>query len=439
MQNIDTLISARWIIPVNDSRDVLENHSVAIKDGEILAVLPTADATAQFSATKTIELNEQALMPGFVNSHGHAAMAMFRGMADDLELMTWLTDHMWPAEGKWVSYDFVKDGTELAAAEMLRSGTTTFSDNYFFPDAAAESTLKAGMRAQLCFPTIDYPTAWAKTPDEHIDLGLKTLEKYAGHSHLKVNFGPHAPYSCSDEPLLRIKELAEKYKVGIQMHVHESQVEVDGELDKRGSRPIRRLKELGLLSPTFQAVHMTALSDEDIDDIVESGVQIMHCPESNLKLASGFCPVDKLQKRGINVALGTDGAASNNDLDMLGEMRTAAMIAKAVSLNPMALPAYEAIAMATINGAKALGWDKEIGSIEVGKRADLTAIRLDDLESQPIFDPVSHIVYASTRDQVTNVWVDGKHLLDNRELTTLDKAAIIENAKVWRDKIAKDA
>ncbi len=437
MQSIDTLISARWIIPVNDARETLENHSIAIDQGVIVAILPSAKAAQEYQASHSIDLGDQALIPGFVNTHGHAAMAIFRGMADDLELMTWLNDHVFPAENKWVDYDLVRDGTELATAEMLRSGTTTFSDNYFFPDASAESVLKAGMRAQLCFPTIDFPTAWGAGPDEHIDNGLKVMATYAGHSHIKVNFGPHAPYTCSDEPLLRIKALAEEHGVGIQMHVHETQVEVDGELERRGQRPIRRLKDLGLLSPNFQAVHMTALSEEDINDIVETGAHVMHCPESNLKLASGFCPVHELQKRGVNVALGTDGAASNNDLDMLGEMRTAAMLAKAVSGDATALSAYDAIKMATLNGAKALGWDKEIGSLEVGKRADITAIALNDLESQPIYDPVSHIVYASTRDQVTNVWVDGKQLLNNRELTTLDKNTIIETAKQWRDKIVK--
>ena len=435
MQNIDTLISARWVIPVNAEREILENHSVAVKDGAIIAVLPSVEAAQKFQAAEVIELSDQALMPGFINTHGHAAMTLFRGMADDLELMTWLNDHMWPAEGKWVSHEMVKDGTELAAAEMIRSGTTTFADNYFFPEAAAESTLKAGLRAQLCFPILDFPTNWAQNADEHIEKGLAAIKKYHQHSHLKVNFGPHAPYTVSDEPLLKIKQLAEEYDIAIQMHVHETQVEVDGELEKRGNRPVRRLKELGLLGPKFQAVHMTALSAEDIDDIAETGAHIMHCPESNLKLASGFCPVDTLQKRGINVALGTDGAASNNDLDMLGEMRTAAMLAKAVSGNATALPAYEAIAMATLNGAKALGWDAEIGSLEVGKRADITAISLADLESQPLFDPVSHIVYASTRDQISNVWVDGKRLLAERQLTTLDKDAIVANAKQWRDKI----
>lgn len=435
MQTIDTLISARWIIPVNDAQDVLENHSLAIHDGAIVAVLPTAQATSDYQAKEVIELGDQALIPGFVNTHGHAAMALFRGMADDLELMTWLNDHIFPAENKWVTFDLVKDGTTLAAAEMIRSGTTTFSDNYFYPEASAEAVLQSGLRAQLCFPVIDFPTAWGAGPDVHIEKGLNVIEQYKGHSHLKINFGPHAPYTCSDEPLKRIKELNDTLKVGVQMHVHETQVEVDGELEKRGQRPIRRLKELGLLGPDFQAVHMTALSDEDIDDIAETGAHVMHCPESNLKLASGFCPVDTLLERGINVSLGTDGAASNNDLDMLGEMRTAAMLAKAVSKKATALSAYNALALATLNGAKALGWDSEIGSLEVGKRADVTAIALDDLESQPIYDPVSHIVYASTRDQISNVWVDGKRLLNNRELTTLDKAAIIENAKQWRDKI----
>jgi 5-methylthioadenosine/S-adenosylhomocysteine deaminase len=435
MQSIDTLISARWIIPVTSDNAVLENYSLAIQNGEIIDVLPTAETTGKYEAKETKDLGEQAVIPGFVNTHGHAAMALFRGMADDLELMTWLNDHIFPAENKWVSYDLVQDGTTLAAAEMLRSGTTTFSDNYFFPDASAQATLKSGMRAQLCCPIIDFPTAWGSGPDEHLEKTEKIIEQYKGHSHIKVNFGPHAPYTCSDEPLKKIKEMNDRLQVGIQMHVHETQVEVDGEQEKRGQRPIRRLKDLGLLGPDFQAVHMTALSEEDINDIVDSGAHVMHCPESNLKLASGFCPVDTLQKRGVNVALGTDGAASNNDLDMLGEMRTAAMLAKAVSGDATALSAYEAIRMATLNGAKALGWEKEIGSLEVGKRADITAIALNDLESQPIYDPVSHVVYASTRDQVTNVWVDGKHLLDNRILTTLDKDAIIENAKTWRDKV----
>lgn len=435
MQTVDTLIHARWIIPVNPQRDVLVDHSLAIQDGRILAILPSAEARTQYQSDNTQDLGEQALIPGLINAHGHAAMALFRGLADDLELMTWLNDHIWPAEGAWVSDEFVADGTELAIAEMLRSGTTTFADNYFFVDSAASTVVKTGVRAQFSFSVIDFPTNWAKTPDEHIDLGMALVEKYKGNEHLKIMFGPHAPYTCSDEPLTRIRDLAKEHKLRIQMHVHETQSEVDGEVDKRGGRPVRRLKELGLLNSDFQAVHMTALNADDINDIVETGAHIIHCPESNLKLASGFCPVHELQQKGVNVALGTDGAASNNDLDMISEMRTAAILAKAVGQSATALPAYEALAMATYNGALAMGWETEIGSLEVGKQADITAIRLDDLESQPMYDPVSHLVYATSRDQVSNVWVGGKQLLKDRELTTIDKAAVMEKTAVWQGRI----
>ncbi|MCH8530292.1 MAG: TRZ/ATZ family hydrolase [Saccharospirillum sp.] len=435
MQTVDTLIHARWIIPVNPQRDVLVDHSLAIQEGRIVAILPSAEARAQYQSDNVQDLGDQALIPGLINAHGHAAMALFRGLADDLELMTWLNDHIWPAEGAWVNDEFVADGTELAIAEMLRSGTTTFADNYFFVDSAASTVVKTGVRAQFSFSVIDFPTNWAKTPDEHIDLGMALVEKYKGNEHLKIMFGPHAPYTCSDEPLTRIRDLAKEHQLRIQMHVHETQSEVDGEVDKRGGRPVRRLKELGLLNSDFQAVHMTALNADDIDDIVETGTHIIHCPESNLKLASGFCPVHELQQRGVNVALGTDGAASNNDLDMISEMRTAAILAKAVGQSATALPAYEALAMATYNGALAMGWDKEIGSLEVGKQADITAIRLNDLESQPMYDPVSHLVYATSRDQVSNVWVGGKQLLKDRELTTIDKAAVMAKAAVWQERI----
>ncbi|MHA7881369.1 MAG: TRZ/ATZ family hydrolase [Saccharospirillum sp.] len=435
MQTVDTLLHARWIIPVNPQRDVLVDHSLVINDGRILAILPSNEARQQYQSDNTLELGDQALIPGFVNAHGHAAMALFRGLADDLELMTWLNDHIWPAEGAWVSDEFVADGTELAIAEMLRSGTTTFADNYFFVDSAAQTVVNTGVRAQFSFSVIDFPTNWAKTPDEHIDLGMALVEKYQGNAHLKIMFGPHAPYTCSDEPLSRIRDLAKAHKLRVQMHVHETQSEVDGEIEKRGSRPVRRLKELGLLNDEFQAVHMTALNADDIADIVETGAHVIHCPESNLKLASGFCPVHELQQKGVNVALGTDGAASNNDLDMISEMRTAAILAKAVGQSATALPAYDALAMATYNGALAMGWEKEIGSLEVGKQADITAIRLDDLESQPMYDPVSHLVYATSRDQVSNVWVGGKQLLKDRELTTIDKVAVMEKAALWQGRI----
>ncbi|AJQ96452.1 TRZ/ATZ family hydrolase [Gynuella sunshinyii] len=435
MQKADTILFSRWIVTVNAQREVLENHALVIDQQKIKAILPADEVRQQFEAGEEFNLGDSVLMPGLVNTHGHAAMTMFRGMADDLPLMTWLNDHMWPAEGKWVSEQFVADGTRIAIGEMIRCGTTTFSDNYFFPEQAALEAKKAGIRAQLNFPIMDFPTAWAQNPDEYIKKGLALREQFANDDQVHVVFGPHAPYTVSDEPLKKIAQLAKEHNILIQMHVHETQVEVDESIEKYGKRPIRRLYDLGLLGPHMQCVHMTALNDEDIQLIAETGSHVMHCPESNLKLASGFCPVHKLQEQGINVSLGTDGTASNNDLDMFGEMRTAAQLAKAVAMNAEALPAGEALAMATINGAKALGLDNQIGSLEVGKLADIIAVDLSDLESQPIFSPVSHLVYATTRNQVTDVWVGGKQLMTNRELTTLSKAELISTAQAWQSKI----
>lgn len=437
MSKIDSIIHARWVIPVDAKRQVLEHHSVAIDNSRIVDVLPTSEAMIKYQPAQSFSLTQHALVPGFVNAHGHAAMTLFRGLADDLPLMTWLNDHIWPAEGAFVSPEFVADGTQLAMAEMIRCGTTTFSDNYFFVEDAARVTKEAGMRAQFCFPVIDFPTPWADTPEKHIELGMEQVEAFKGDDHIHVIFGPHAPYTLSDEPIKKIVELSDKFDIPIQMHIHETQVEVDDEHKKHGNRPIQRLKELGMLSAKTQCVHMTALNDDDIATIAETGASVVHCPESNLKLASGFCPVDKLQKAGITVALGTDGAASNNDLDMMGEMRTAAQLAKAVAQNAEALPAYEALAMATLDGAKAMRLDDQIGSLEVGKFADLAAIRLNDIESAPLYDPVSHLVYASSRDQVTDVWVGGKGLMHNRELTTLSAPDIIEKAQAWKEKIKK--
>ena len=438
MTTVDKVLHARWVIPVNANRDVLENHAVVVHEGKVLAVLPSDEARAQYQPAQEYNLNQSALIPGLINMHGHAAMSLFRGMADDLPLMTWLNDHVFPAEGKWVSEAFVEDGTRLAIAEMIRCGTTTFSDNYFFPEVAAKVVKESGVRAQLAVPIIDFPTPWGSGPDEHIEKGMKLWQEYQGDDQVLICFGPHAPYTLSNAPIEKIVQLANDNKILIQMHVHETQVEVDGEIEKHGNRPIARLKELGMMGPHVQCVHMTALDEDDINTIAESGAHVMHCPESNLKLASGFCPVHELQERGVNVTLGTDGAASNNDLDMLGEMRTAAQLAKAVAQNAEALPAYEALALSTINGAKSMGREDELGSIEVGKQADIAAIDLGGLEAQPVFDPVSQIVYATTRNQVSDVWVAGKQLLANRELTTISATDVAAAASEWRNKIVAD-
>lgn len=434
-KTVDTVIEAGWVIPVTADKEVLKNHALVINDGTIVAITPNEQVLDQFQPANHQQLPNHALIPGFINTHCHAAMSFFRGKADDLPLMTWLNEHIWPAESQWVSAEFVHDGTQLAIAEMLRCGTTTFSDMYFFPEVAAKVALDAKIRSQISFPIMDFPTPWAKDPDEYIHKGLEVFDQFRHHSMTRIMFGPHAPYTVSDEPLKRIATLSEQLDAAIQMHIHETPTEVNDGLAKTGKRPLQRLHDLGLLSPRLQCVHMTQITEADIQLLQQTGAHVVHCPESNLKLASGFSPVDQLLKAGINVSLGTDGAASNNDLDILSEMRTAALLAKAVAEDAEALSAHEALAMATINGAKTLGIDDITGSLEVNKAADITAINLDELENLPMYHPVSQIVYTASSRQVTHVWVNGHLVLNNRELTTLDIDYLKANALRWKEKI----
>jgi len=436
MHKIDLLLDARWVITVNQDNDVLAQHSVAVDKGRIIDILPTSVATDRYLAKTHHQLGDKVLMPGLINCHTHAAMSLLKGYADDLPLMDWLQNHIWPAESQWVDEDFVHDGTELAIAEMLRSGTTCFMDMYFFPDIIAKVVNLSGMRAAVGMIVLDFPTVWAQTVEEYIEKGLHLRDEYREHSRIKTVFAPHAPYTVSEAALTQIRTLSDEMDVPITMHIHETQSEVDQAIEDHNKRPLKSLHELGLISPNLIAVHMTALNDDEISMLAENGTHVAHCPESNLKLASGFCPVDKLMKAGINVCLGTDGSASNNDLDMFGEMRTAALLAKGVSGNASSANSTEIIRMATINGATALGMNDEIGSIEIGKAADFIAVDFSSLESQPVYDPVSHLVYNTSRNQVTDVWVKGRHLLKERSLTRLDEQEIIRKAREWNDKIA---
>jgi len=431
---IELLINARWVIPV-DPEGHLDHHSVAIDQGRILEVLPTPAALARYRARRTINLATHALIPGLVNAHTHAAMGLFRGLADDLPLMDWLHNHIWPAEVRWVSPQFVRDGAQLAVAEMLKGGTTCFSDMYFFPEDCARVVRKAGIRACIGMIVIDFPTPYADSPAAYLDKGLRLHDELRGSELTTAAFAPHAPYSVSDEPLIRIRTLNNELDLPVHMHVHETAHEVQEALARTGRRPLERLHELDLLTPNLVAVHMTQLLPEEIALLARTGVSVVHCPESNLKLASGFCPVHELLRAGVNVALGTDGAASNNDLDMLDEMRTAALLAKAVSGDATALPARAALRMATLNGARALGLDSVTGSISVGKYADLAAIDLARIPSQPVYDPLSQVVYTAARDQVTDVWVAGRQLLDSGRLTTLDESEILQRAQSWSARI----
>ena len=435
MQTIDTLIHARWVIPVEPDGTLLDHHAVAIDKGRIVEVLSSAQAKEKYRASTTHTLSEHALIPGLINAHTHAAMSLMRGIADDLHLMDWLQNHIWPAEGKHVSAQFVREGTQLAMAEMLRSGTTCFNDMYFFPDEAARAVDEAGMRASISLIAIDFPSAWASSADDYLHKGLAVYDQYREHALITTVFGPHAPYTVSDAALEKIRTYADELDVQIQMHVHETAHEVEDAQKHTGERPLARLQKLGLVTPRLMAVHMTQLSEAEIVMLGASGAHVIHCPESNLKLASGYCRVHDLLQGGVNVALGTDGAASNNDLDMFSEMRTAALLAKTVGNDASALPAARALRMATLNGAKALGIDAVTGSITPGKAADLTAVTLGSPETQPVYHPISQLVYAAGREHVTDVWVGGKHLLKDRELTTIDLQAVLARAREWQVKM----
>ena len=431
--SVSTLINARWIVTINPQQPIIENGCIAIDKGQIVAVAPQNQL--KITAQTTIDLPNHALMPGLINAHGHTPMTLFRGLADDLPLMDWLNNHIWPAESRWVDDTFAYDGAELAIAEMILGGTTCFSDMYFFPEKVAKAAVASHMRCQLAFPILDFPTNWANTADEYIHKGLQLMDAYRNHELVDICFGPHAPYTVSDAPLKRILTLAEETNKPIQIHLHETAFEVEDALAKTGQRPIERLNQLGLLSPQTQAVHMTQLIDSDIDLLIKTGTHVIHCPESNLKLASGFCPVAKLLDAGVNVALGTDGAASNNDLDMFSELRSAALLAKGVSQNPAAVPAYQALEMATLNGAKAMGFEQDIGSLEAGKRADIIAVDLNAIQATPYYDIVSQLAYATAASQVTDVWIAGRRVLENRKLQSINLAATQLKANQWQQRI----
>lgn len=432
----DLIIHPRWLLPIAPHNRVLENCSLAIKDGVICALAPRGQIEKTYTAPEVVELPEQVLLPGLVNCHNHAAMSLLSGYADDLALMTWLNDHIWPAEAKWVDEAFVTDGTARSIAEMLLTGTTCFSDMYFFPEACARVVNDSGIRAQITFPLLDFSNRWAADLDEGLRKGLALFDDYKDHPRITIGFGPHAPYTLSDTSLRRVAILANELQAQVHIHLHETAQEVEDSISQYGQRPIARLFELGLLSPQTQCVHMTALNDDDIKLLRETGAKVIHCPESNLKLASGMCPVQKLLDTGIDVGLGTDGAASNNDADMFGELNTAALIAKVAAGDARALSAEQALYMATLGGAKTLGLDNLIGSLEVGKQADMIALSLDPLTCTPSFNLLSNLIYRPKSHRVNHLWVGGKHLVNKGELTSLNLTAITEDTQRWQQLIS---
>lgn len=423
---VDTLLEARWILPVEPSDVIFDNHAAVINNGIIVAIEEIVKARQNYTAQNHIVLDQHVLIPGLINAHTHAAMTLFRGLADDLPLMEWLNKHIWPAEQHWMSEPFVKTGTQLAIVEMLKSGTTCFNDMYYYPDVVANVAQDYGIRAVVGLIIIEFPTAWAQSADEYIRRGIRVHDEVRNLELVSTAFAPHAPYTVSDPSLRKIQTLADELDIPIHMHVHETANEIQESIKQHKIRPIERLSQLGLLTHRLMGVHMTQLMDSEIQAIADQGVHVIHCPESNLKLASGVCPVQALIDSDINVALGTDGAASNNDLDMLGEMRSAALLAKGNSSDPMAIPAHQALAMATINAARSLGLDQQIGSLVPGKAADIVAVDLRHPSTQPVYDPLAQLVYSAGKDQVTDAWVNGKHVLHDRQHVGIDVAALFD-------------
>lgn len=433
----DTLIHPGWIVPVRPAGEVLTGYSLALRDGRIAALLPRAEC-AGWEAGEVLDLPGHVVLPGLINTHGHAAMSLLRGFADDQPLRPWLEEHIWPAEAAHLSDAFVADGAELAMAEMIRSGTTTFSDMYFFPEATARAVQAAGMRCQLSIPIIGFQTAWARDAGECISKGLALRDTLKHDQLITTVFGPHATYTVPEADLARVATLAAELDLPVQIHLHETAAEVLQAVESTGERPIDSLDRLGLLGPRTQCVHMTDLGQQDIALLAASGAHVVHCPRSNMKLGSGICPVSALLDAGVNLSLGTDGAASNNSLNLFAELQAAALLAKVSRRDASALPAAVALEMATLGGARALGIDDQVGSLEVGKQADLIALDLSGPATQPVHNALSQLVYACNGSEVSHSWVAGRPLLRDGHLTTIDSAALAARVSAWQQRIATD-
>jgi len=434
-QSVDLIIRPSWVLQTQPTVAALAATSVAVSGGRIVAIMDDDTLRERFTADVVHERPGHVLMPGLINAHCHAGMSLMRGFADDMPLESWLGERIWPAESRWVTPEFVADGTRLAIAEMLLGGTTCFADMYYFPDVVAEVSEEAGIRSAVGMIALEIPTAWARNADEYIEKGLAVHDATRALARVTTTFAPHAPYSVADGTLERIRRLADELDVPVHIHVHETSAEVRQAVADNGERPLARLERLGLVTPAMMAVHATQLEDAEIELLARERASVVHCPRSNLKLASGGCRVADLLAAGVNVALGTDGAASNNRLDMFAEMQLAALLGKHVAGDASAVSAAEALQLATINGARSLGLEDELGSIEPDKSADLICINLETPSQQPVLDPVSHLVYTCSRDQVTDVWVAGEHLVNGSRLQRMAVEPILLSARTWADRL----
>ena len=435
-KKIDLLLHCRWLIPIIPENQVMEDCSIAINAGRIVDLLPKSQARQQFSATEEVVLDRHMVMPGLVNAHCHSAIRLLRGRSDDLPFQAWLEKHTCSTESLLTDPDFIRDSSALAIAEMIKTGTTCFAEMYCFSELIVDVIRNAGIRSQLSFAVHDGPTPYAKDASEHIHRGLTLYDNMGNHPLIKVACAPQAPNNISDTVMKQLATFANELDLPVHIHCHENASEIAESLTKWGCRPLQRLNDTGLLLPQTQLVHMAQISPEDKALLEQTNSSVIHCPEANLKLANGFCPVTQLTQAGINVGLGTEGAASNNDLDLFGELKTACLVAKAVGGDTQALSAHSALRLATINGARALGWDREIGSLEVGKYADIIALEIDSIAQQPLYNPASQLVYGQSGSQVTHSWVAGQSLLMDKKLLALNERNLIQSAKDWGSKIA---
>jgi len=434
MQTVDLRVDAGWLVPVEPAA-TLAAHSLMVDAGRIVAVVPTAQAGAGFAARTHVRLPSHVLIPGLVNAHVHAAMNLFRGIADDVPLKAWLEEHIWPREGRFVGPDFVYDGARLAAAEMLKGGITCCNDMYFFPDATARAFLETGMRAMLGLPILDLPTPYAADADGYLQRGLAVRDSLRHEPRLTFSLAPHAPYTVGDAAWEKVVVIARQLELPIQTHLAETAAEIGASRRETGETPLHRLHRLGATGPGFIAIHGVHLDADDIALLATHGGHVVHCPASNMKLGCGIAPVTALLAHGVNLALGTDGAASNNRLDLFAEMRLAALLAKVATGDPAVLPAHATLRAATLGGAQALGLDAHVGSLAPGKLADVVAIDLASVNAAPCYDPVSHLMYAVGREAVTDVWVGGAHVVAAGALTTVDENAIVARARLWQERL----
>ena len=439
MSHCDTLITPEWCATVETPQTLLAEHAVAVTDGRIVAVLPRSEAEQRFSCSQHVDRPGHLLIPGFVNAHAHAAMTLLRGYGDDLRLEDWLRSRIWPTERRWVGPEFVRDGVALAIAEMLRGGTTCFADQYFFPEITASTAVDMHIRAVIGTPVLDFRTEWAGSAAEYLEKGASLVhDAYADHPLIRSAFAPHSTYVLSDESFVDLRVMADQLDVPIQIHLHETAEEVRLAVENTGMRPVERLAKLGLVNRSLLAVHAVHVTDQEIAQFAEAGVAVAHCPRSNMKLASGIAPVAKFLDAGVTVGIGTDGPASNNAMDMRLETDTTALLAKVSGDDAAALPASRALWMATAGSAAALGLGDEIGTISVGKWADLACVDLSHVNTQPVYDPISQLVYAARSDQVADVWVAGRHRVEAGRLKDTDIAGICRRAGEWRERIAQD-